>query len=75
MRVDLHNQQRVVGTVTLDGGHAVASDEQIQALLDSVRIVEPRTLVPLGLESGERYLRALPANLRGSYFWAVLVDG
>jgi hypothetical protein len=73
MHVELRKQQGVVGTVELVGGSAKASDEANQRFLDSLRVIEPGSMIPLGPESGERYLRALPANLRGSYFWAVLV--
>lgn len=75
MRVELRDQQGTVATVTLGrGGAAVASDAANQRLLDSLAVVEPGTTDRLTAADGERYLRALPANLRGSYLWAVLVE-
>ena len=74
MHVDLHTQDGTVGTVKLVGANARATDESNQKFLDTLTVIEPGSLMPLGSESGGRYLRALPVNLRGSYFWADLVD-
>lgn len=75
MHVELRNQQGTVATVSLGrGGAAQASDAVNQRLLDDLAVVEPGSTDRLTPEDGERYLRALPANLRGSYLWAVLVE-
>lgn len=73
MHVDLRKQEGTVATVRLDDlGVARASTAENQAFLDTFVVVEGGERI--GPEAGERYLRALPANLRGSYFWAVLVE-
>lgn len=77
MHVDLRKQEGTVATVRLDDlGVARASNAENQAFLDSFTVVERSEagVEVVGPEAGERYLRALPANLRGSYFWAVLVE-
>ena len=62
------------GTVTMLADGSLAFDDDAEPFLRSVNVVEPGTLVPLTFEDGERYLRALPYNFRGSYFWAELVE-
>ena len=75
MRVVLRSWGGPVGEVVLDpDGCARATDQRTREFLDAVTIVEPGTLEVVGPEDGERYLRALPAALSGSYFAADLVE-
>lgn len=76
MRAELHNQSGVVGEVTLSGdGLAIPSNELARLMMEETTVVlpgkPPEVVKP---EDGERYLRGLAVSLRGSYFWAVLVE-
>ena len=66
--------ERVTGIVSLDRAGEVHFDEGAERLR-RLTVVEPgnpkHRLFP---EDGAAYLRALPANYRGSYVGAVLVD-
>lgn len=73
VKVTLETTKGTIGTVTLAGPTAVP-DAGAKDLLDELNIVEPRTHVRLDYESGERYLRALPMNLRGTRLWATLIS-
>lgn len=74
MRVQLWNQDGVVGEVTVVAGLAVPSNDLARRTIEETSVVlpghPPERVEP---EDGERYLRALSASLRGSYFWAELV--
>jgi hypothetical protein len=75
VHVELRSQKGKVATVSIGrGGVARASDADNQRFLDELTVVEPGSTERVRPEDGERYLRALPANLRGSYLWAVLVE-
>jgi hypothetical protein len=74
VKVELHTWTGGVGEVRLDRGRAVGSNERTRRLIASTKIVEPETFDLLRPSEGERYLRALPATLSGSYLTAVLVE-
>ena len=65
-----------VGVIALDAdGVARADNSRDQAFIDSTRVMEPGP-TPVTVRDGERYLRALPANFHGAYFWATFyADG
>lgn len=76
MIVELHNQEGLVGEITLSAaGRAVGLNGAAQSTIEDTKIFEPgdppTLLTP---EDGERYLRAMPFALAGSYFWAELVE-
>lgn len=74
MRVELHNRNGVVAHVDLVGGVAVGSNQIAERTMDETKIVEPGNPPKLVKPAdGERYLRALPVCLAGTYFWAELV--
>ena len=60
------------GRVTL-GPNGIVMDDGARSFLSDYFVVEPDTLVPLTPDDGERYIRALPSNLRGTYVWARLI--
>ena len=67
-------QEMVVGTCEAQGRVAVPSDG-IEEFLAETNVVEPgnpgRVLT---FEDGAEYVRALPENFRGTYFWAALEE-
>lgn len=79
MKVELHTQDEVVGEITLgEDGICLGSNAVATSLMADLSIVEvggrrgaPARLTP---RDGERYLRALPINVSGSYFWATLIE-
>jgi hypothetical protein len=73
MQVVLKTWQGTQGEVRLEGGRAVGSNARTRRLLEQTEITEPDTLNTLEPSDGERYLRALPANLSGMYATADLV--
>jgi hypothetical protein len=73
--VSIRNDRRTtVGTLRLvDGAVMLANfDRRYRWVRDFRCFVTPdgRPERPLTIEDGERWLRALPYNLRGSYVWA-----
>ena len=76
VEVRLFSQGEHTGTVTLDEhGVAVADTASVQAFIEQTGVMEPDTVTPLSPSDGERYLRAMPANFHGAYFWAGFYDG
>lgn len=79
MKVELHTQDEVVGEITVgEDGVCVGSTATATSLMADLNVVEvggrrgaPKRLTP---QDGERYLRALPINVSGSYFWAEFVE-
>lgn len=76
MIVELHSQDGVVGEIALSAsGRAVGLNDVAERTITDIKIVEPGNpptlLTP---DDGERYLRALPLNLAGTYFWAELAE-
>lgn len=74
MRVELHNQQGVVGEITLSAdGVALPSNETAHQTIEETVVIAPgpKRMQP---EDGEEYLRALAVSLSGSYFWAELIE-
>jgi hypothetical protein len=69
----LKTWQGKLGEVRLEGGRAVGSNARTRRLLEQTEITEPDTFKRLEPSDGERYLRALPANLSGAYASADLV--
>jgi len=74
MKVQLRTWTDDVGEVRLESGRAVGSNAHTRRLIASTKIIEPGTLELLRSGDGERYLRALPANLNGYYLTAVIVE-
>lgn len=75
MRVELRNQEGVVGEVAVRDGIAVASNDVARRTIEETVIVLPgRPPERVEPKDGERFLRGLVASLRGSYFWAELRD-
>jgi hypothetical protein len=74
MKVVLHTNSGEAGTLRLDGSNVVADSPAGESVLQHNVIVEPDTLVKLTPDKGERYLRAVPANLNGTYFWASIEE-
>lgn len=76
MKVELRTEKGVVGEITLENdGSCHGSNEVARHVMETHQIVEPGTPPkPLTAADGERYLRALPLNIGGAYFWATLVD-
>ena len=76
MHVDFKTHAGTVGKVTLSAdGVAVPSNQGAEETMRDTVIVwpgEPPEIVKP--EEGEKYLRALAVCLRGSYFWAELVE-
>lgn len=75
MHVELRDaENKLVGTVDLAGSTAVLEDAEkgMGEFLDKLTVVAPG-VGPVGLEHGERYLRALPVALHGPYLSATLV--
>jgi hypothetical protein len=71
----LQTDNVLVGTVRLVNGIAVP-DEAIRSFLEGLYVPEPDgDPKPLTFADGEKYLRALPHSLRGTYLWAVLREG
>jgi hypothetical protein len=74
MHVELRNREGVTGEVRVLDGVAVGSNLSTRRMLADVVIVEPGTLVRLTPTDGDRYLRALPHNIAGSYLWANMIS-
>jgi hypothetical protein len=73
LQVVLKTWQGTQGEVRLEGGRAVGSNARTRRLLEQTESTEPDTLNTLEPSDGERYLRALPANLSGMSATADLV--
>lgn len=66
-------QVQVLGTVDVEDGVAVPSNRQVARLLEGVQVTgEDRA--PIGRDSGEAYVRALPKAVRGNHEAALVED-
>jgi hypothetical protein len=72
--VTLRTLRGEVGRLTLVGESVVADSDVARHVLEHNKIVEPATVIMLTPNNGARYLRAVPANLNGTYFWATLEE-
>lgn len=75
MRVELRDQDGTLGEVNLVDGVAVPSNELARRTMAETKFVlpgRPPTLVTP--EDGERYLKGMSLCLRGTYFFARLID-
>jgi hypothetical protein len=66
-------QVQVVGTVDLEDGAAVPSNRRVARILQGVQ-VEGDDRKPLGLESGDAYVRALPKAVKGTHVAELVED-
>jgi hypothetical protein len=73
MKAVLRTRHGKRGEIRFEKGRAVGSNARTRRLLEQTQITEPGTLKTLEPSDGERYLRALPANLSGMYATADLV--
>jgi hypothetical protein len=74
VRVEIRSRGRLRGEVRLVDGRAVGSTPSVRRILDEIVVVEPGTLAVLDPADGERYLRALPAALGGSYLRVAFIE-
>ena len=66
-------QVQVVGTVDVEDGVAVPSNRKVARILDGLH-VEGDDRRPLGLDAGDRYVRALPKAIRGAHAASLVED-
>jgi hypothetical protein len=74
LRVELHNQDGVVGEVNVVAGVATPSNDLARRTMQETKVVLPGPK-PVRPENGEEYLRGLARCLDGTYFWAELKQG
>jgi len=66
-------QVQVLGTVDVEDGVAAPSNRKVARLLEAVQVTGDDR-APLGLDSGEAYVRALPKALRGRHEASLVED-
>jgi hypothetical protein len=66
-------QVQVVGTVDVEDGKAVPSNRKVARILDGLH-VEGDDRLPLGLDKGDAYVRALPKAVRGAHEATLVED-
>lgn len=66
-------QVQVLGTVDVEDGVATPSNRKVARLLDGLAVTGDDRR-PLGPDSGEAYVRALPKALRGRHEAALVED-
>jgi hypothetical protein len=66
-------QVQVLGTVDVEDGVAVPSNRQVARLLEGVEVTGDDR-APIGRDSGEAYVRALPKAVRGRHEAALVED-
>ncbi len=66
-------QVQVVGTVDLEDGVAVPSNRRVARILQGLQ-VEGEDRRPLGLDSGDAYVRALPKAVKGTHVADLVED-
>ena len=66
-------QVQVVGTVDLEDGEAVPSNRRVARILQALH-VESEDRKPLGLDSGDAYVRALPKAVKGTHVAELVED-
>jgi hypothetical protein len=66
-------QVQVVGTVDLEDGVAVPSNRRVARILHGLH-VEGEDRRPLGLDSGDAYVRALPRAVKGTHVADLVED-
>jgi len=66
-------QVQVLGTVDVEEGVATPSNRKVARLLEAVQVTGDDR-APLGLDSGEAYIRALPKALRGKHEASLVED-